>query len=439
MTTQLTRHLRFWDSVAINVGIVIGVGIFKTPAEVAKYLDSFGMIILAWAVGGLISLLGVFCYAELSSRFPETGGTYVFLREAYGKFTGFLYGWAEFSINRAASIAAVAYIFASYLKNFVAFPEFLEKWFAVSAISIFTVVNVGGLHAGIRLQHFLSIFKVAVIISISGVILLLGRESAPAAEPSLSGHSFANFAPAMIPILWSYGGWHESTFMSGEFHDSKKELPLSLITSSIIVAGLYVMINFAYLKMMSPAEIAQSKAVAADALVGIFGGWGTSIVTAAVLMSALGALNSTILAGGRIPFAVGQDRKGLSWLGEVHQRFKTPAKALILNSVWACFLVFAGTFEQLLFFNAFEIWLFFILAGISVFILRRRKHRTDSFLMLGYPWVPALFTLVSFWLCLTTVLHAPREALFGFLIILAGAPAYFLFEGRKSAVRNPIV
>ena len=437
MTAQLTRHLRFWDSVAINVGIVIGVGIFKTPAEVAKHLDSSGLILLAWVIGGIISLLGVFCYAELSSRFPQTGGTYVFLREAYGKFVGFLYGWAEFSINRAASIAAVAYIFASYLRNLILLPESSEKWISLATIFVFTVVNMVGLHAGIRLQHVLSIFKVLIIVSISGLVFWFGNgiSSVSVSEAGRNTGMLSNFAPAMIPILWSYGGWHESTFMSGEFHDARKELPLSLIASALIVMFLYVLINFAYLKVMAPAEIAQSKAVASDALVKLFGNAGKAAITVAIIISALGALNSTILSGGRIPFAVGQDKKGLSWLGQVDPRFKTPLRALAVNGIWASVLVFLGSFEQLLFFNAFEIWLFFILVGISVFILRRRREQTNSFLMLGYPWVPILFSLVSVWICFTTVLHAPREALFGAFIILAGVPIYFLLRGQKVSIR----
>jgi APA family basic amino acid/polyamine antiporter len=298
---------------------------------------------------------------------------------------------------------------------------------------MFTGVNMAGLHAGVRLQHVLSIFKVLIIVSISGLIFWFGKEWTPfpVSESGRNSHSFTHFALALIPILWSYGGWHESTFMSGEFRDARKELPLSLIASALIVMVLYVLINFAYLKVMAPAEIAQSQAVASDALVKLFGNAGKAAITVAIVISALGALNSTILSGGRIPFAVGQDKKGLSWLGQADPRFKTPLRALAVNGVWASVLVFLGSFEQLLFFNAFEIWLFFILVGISVFILRRRKRQTDSFLMLGYPWVPILFSLVSFWLCLTTVWHAPREALFGAFVILAGAPLYYLVRGKR--------
>lgn len=432
MAAQLRKHLRFWDSVAISVGIVIGVGIFRTPGQVAKYLDSAPLILTAWFAGLVISLLGVLCYAELSSRYPHTGGTYVYLREAYGKFTAFIYGWAEFSINRAASIAAVAYILATYLRNFIPFPETSEKWVALGAIGFFTWINAVGVHYSVRVQNALSLFKVLAMISIAGAIISFVPEHNLYFSYSSSSISIRNFAPALIPILWSYGGWHESTFMSAEFSDTRKELPLSLITSALIVGGLYLLMNYSYLQVYAPQEMVNSKAIASDCLQKLFGVKGAMIITAAIIISASGALNSNILTGGRIPFAVGGDAKKLEWMAHIHPQFKTPVRSLIINAVWASVLILLGNFEQLLFFNAFEIWLFFIFSGIAVFILRRRTKRPLDFSMIGYPLVPVLFTLVSVWLCLTTVVEAPREAFFGALIILLGVPVYF-FIHRKHA------
>ena len=426
MTAELHKHLRFWDSVAISVGIVIGVGIFRTPAQIAQYLDSPSLILIAWLVGAGISLLGVLCYAELSSQFPLTGGTYVYLREAYGKFVGFLYGWGEFSINRAASIAAVAYILAAYLKNFLPYDGSFEKWIALSAVLLFTGVNMAGVHYGIKVQNVLSLFKVLAMISMAGTIIFLAPNQNVQPIVATSGFSLKSFAPALIPILWSYGGWHESTFMSAEFKDTRKELPLSLITSALIVAGLYLLMNYSYLQVFSPQEMVGSKAIAADALQRLFGSKGSTIITIAIIISASGALNSNILTGARVPFAVGQDTKKLEWMGKIHPKFKTPIRSLAINAAWACVLILWGNFERLLFFNAFEIWLFFILAGLAVFILRRKIIGTENFEMIGYPLVPFLFTVVSVWLCVTTVQEAPREALFGFLIILMGIPIYFL-------------
>lgn len=434
--TTLKRELKFWDSVAITVGIVIGVGIFRTPGAVAKHLDHPTLILLAWLVGGAISFLGVLCYAELSSRFPETGGTYVYLREAYGKFTGFLYGWAEFSINRAATIAAVAYIFAAYLGTLLPVGAGNEKWTAFLLISALTLVNMAGLHFGIRLQHVLSALKVLAILGVAGLIFGFTKSTSAVSWPALSTihfQSLSHFAPALIPVLWTYGGWHESTFLSGEFRDTKRELPRALIASACIVTALYVLLNAAYLYLFQPSELAGSNAIASDALMKLLGHSGAFIVTLIVLTSSLGALNSNVITGGRVPFSVARDCPRLNWLGAVDAKRKTPLRSLAVNGAWASILVLWGNFEQLLFLNAFEIWLFFILAGISVFILRTKSGRRDShYAMIGYPAVPILFTLVSIWLCWATVQSAPQEALTGALIILAGIPVYFLVGGKTT-------
>lgn len=440
---QLKRELRFWDSVGITVGIVIGVGIFRTPSVIAKYLDSSPFILLAWFLGGVISFLGVLCYAELSSRFPETGGTYIFLREAYGRFVGFLYGWAEFSINRAATIAAVAYIFSTYLRNLIPFDPQAEKGIALLAVFIFTLINIMGLHLGIRVQNILSSFKAFAILIIAGLIFWFAKPSVASGSYVLfSGINFnqaRGLAPALIAILWTYGGWHESTFMSGEFKDTRRELPLALIAGALIVTALYILVNAAYLRVIPPAEMVESKAVASDALMKLFGSAGKLIITIAVLISSAGALNSNILAGGRVPFSVGLDAPRLAWVGKVDSKFKTPLRSIALNSLWAAVLVLWGNFEQILFFNSFEIWLFFILVGVSVFILRRKPDSTTSFSMLGYPGVPILFTLVSGWLCFATIQSAPREALFGTFIILVGIPIYFLTKGSLASLDKSIV
>lgn len=433
-SNQLKRRLGFWDSIAINVGVIIGVGIFRVPGDVATFLDSSWMILLAWLVGGLISLLGVFCYAELSSRFPETGGTYVYLKEGYGKWMGFLFGWTEFLIVRAASIAGVAYIFTSYLQHFIPFPDAAEKWMTMGMIILFTLINIFGLHTGTNVQKALSLLKIIAIFAMTAVIFVFAGKpvfSFFGSGSSSSSSLWMGFAPALIPVLWAYGGWHQSTFMSGEFHDTKKALPISLVASALIVAGIYILMNAAYLQVVTPEGMTQTKAIASDIFMRLFGESGMLVVTAAILISASGALNSTILTGGRIPFAVACDYPKFSWLAKVDERFGTPMRSLVLNSLWACVLVLWGNFETLLFFFAFANWLFFALVGISVFIHRRQMPLTDHhFEMMGYPWVPAIFTFVSFWLCWTTVQHAPHAALTGAVLILAGLPVYYFCRGN---------
>lgn len=427
---KLHRQLGFWDSVAINVGVVIGVGIFRTPGAIAAHLDSSPLILLTWVLGGLVAMLGVLCYAELASCFPETGGTYVYLKEAYGKPVGFLFGWTEFAILRAGSIAGVAYILADYLQNFIPFPDSWTKIVVIAAIQLFTLINVLGLHLGAGVQKVLTLLKIAAIGLMAVCIFSMKGFTLSSTEINWSHAS--GIAPALIPVLWTYGGWHQSTFMSGEFKDTKRDLPRSLITGALIVTFVYVMMNAAYLVMFTPAEMAGTKAIASDIFGQLIGPAGKIAVTVAVLISASGALNSTILTGGRIPFAVAHDYPRFSWFAKVDQKFATPLRALVLNGVWSSVLVLWGNFDQLLFFFAFANWLFFALAGLSVFRLRSRARHPETFALMGYPWVPILFVISSVLLCLITVQSSPRESLFGAALLLAGIPIYFLFREKTS-------
>ncbi len=432
----LKRRLGFWDSIAINVGVIIGVGIFRVPAEVAQYVAAPALILATWILGGLVSLLGVFCYAELASCLPHTGGTYVYLREAFGKPVGFLFGWAEFSIVRAGSIAAVAYILISYLGNFIPSIFSHEKLWTIAVIALFTAVNIFGIQIGTKIQNMLTALKIAFILAIVGLIFHLRGIPEIHSSALISGMdapSVFGIAPALIPVLFTYGGWHQSTFMSGEFRDTQKALPLSLIAGVVIVTAVYLCMNVAYLQMMTPAQMAGSKAIVSDVFMNLFGATGKLAISAVVIISASGALNSTILTGGRIPFAVARDYPRFSWFAGIHPQFGTPMRSLLLNGVWASVLVLWGNFEQLLFFYSFASWLFFAFTGFGVFLLRRRQPAAGTFLRIGYPWTPVLFIFSSVWLCGIAVVHAPFESLLGFLLLSAGLPIYWFFRERKTA------
>lgn len=429
----LKRELHFWDAVGIGIGIIIGVGIFKVPSTIAKHLHEPTDILFAWVVGGLIALCGAFCYAELASRYPHTGGTYVFLRESYGKFTSFLFGWTEIVILRAGSIAAVAYVFASYLSNFIPMGDFGEKIVAIIAIGILTAINVSGLRQGTTLQNFLSGLKVFNLIAMSAVIVWVVAKTGVLQfkpneyEHGMSSSGILKFLPAIVPILWTYGGWHESAFMAGEFRDTKKELPRAIITSTIIVMTVYLLINAAYLTILSADEMVKEKAIASACFLKIFGSSGSAIITVAVLISAFGALNSTVMTGGRIPFALAQDHSKLHWIRGIHEEFGTPHSALILNGIWAAVLVVFGTFEQLLYFCQFAQWLFFGLAGVSIFIARKKGKSQPHFSMFGYPYIPVMFIAIAISVCASIIWYTPKESFIGALLILSGIPIYYGF------------
>lgn len=431
---MLKRQLGFWDSVAINIGIVIGVGIFRVPADVAVYLNNPTMILIAWVLGGLISLLGVLCYAELSSCFPETGGTYVYLREAYGKLVGFLFGWMELTVFRAGSLAGVAYVFAAYLKHFFDFGPGTEKVIAVMGIVTFTSLNILGLRYGTRVQNVLSSIKVLTLLGLVFVIFTASGEGALTRQAAQSvDWNWLALAPALIPILWSYGGWHESTFMSGEFKDTRWALPLSLVVSILVIMSLYLATNLAYMRFLSPAEMVGMESIAADILHKISGPTGKLIMAGMILLSACGALNSYIMTGARIPYAIAGDTKRLEWLGAIHPKLGTPMRSYLLNGVWATLLALWGSFGDLVFFTAFAKWIFFTLAGISVFILRKKTKSKEGFLMVGYPVVPALFTGVSLLLLATTLYHAQKASLLGALLLLLGIPLFFFLKREERA------
>jgi len=346
----------------------------------------------------------------------------------------FLFGWMEFSVLRAGSLAGIAYVLAAYLKNFIDMGPGTEKMIAVLSIVFFTALNIFGLRYGTGTQNILSSLKVLTLLFMFALIFGSGVQVHPSESEivSSSDNTWWALAPALIPILWSYGGWNESTFMSGEFKDTHRSLPRSLITSILIITGLYVFINAAYLKAMSPADMIHSESIASDIFMKLFGQTGFLLMSLAVLISASGALNSTILTGARIPFAVAQDSRRLQWLGNIHGRFDTPAHAFVLNGVWASLLILWGNFRDLLFFTGFAKWFFFLLAGFSVFILRKRARHPETFRMVGYPWVPCLFILVSAVLFVTTIYHAQRSALFGFLLLILGIPIYFLLHRPHS-------
>ena len=439
-STGLTRKLGYWDSVAISIGIVIGVGIFRVPADVAAYLKSPQMILLAWVLGGIISMLGVLCYSELSSCFPHTGGTYVYLRESYGKLVGFLFGWMEFTALRAGSIAGVAYVFAAYLGNMLGFDTGLQKYLAIGAVWVFTAVNILGLHYGTRIQNALSALKVLTLAGMTVLIFvswpLEGRSfSGVFWDGSAGPVDWLKLAPALIPVLWSYGGWNESTFMAGEFTETKRDLPRALIGGIILITVLYLFMNAAYLYALPPQAMIGHEVIASDIFEKLLGRTGLLVISIAVLISAGGGINSTILTGARIPFAVALDHRGMGWIGKVHERFQTPARAYALNAGWTTCLILWGSFTDLLFFTGFAKWFFFTLAGTSVFVLRNRYREISAFRMAGYPWVPAGFTLVSAVLFATTVFQAPKASLFGWMLLLLGIPVFMAIRyfSRHSA------
>ena len=431
---NLKRLLGRWDSVAISIGIVIGVGIFRVPAEVAKYLTSPGLIILAWFAAGIICLLGALCYSELSSSFPQTGGNYIYLRESYGRGVGFLFGWTELLVVRAGSIAAVAFISGQYLQSFLVLDKFPVKLIAAFVVFILSFINMLGLRPGKIFQNLSTLAKTLALIA----IIILGLSSREGSSSNflpilgtMDKNIFTSFGLALIPILWTYGGWHESTFVTEETKDYRRSLPFSLITAIFIITFIYIAINLVYIYLVPVREIASSELIASNVMQILYRAKGRKILEILVIISSLGCINGMIITGSRVTYAIAKDNPIFRYLGEIDRKHFVPARSILINAIWATVLIIWGTFNQLLFFTGIAVWLFFALAVAGIFILRYKfPHIERPFKVWGYPIVPAVFVLICAALVINTLLFYPIESLFGLCLMISGVPV-FIYSQRK--------
>lgn len=428
--TDLKPILGQWDSIAIILAIVIGVGIFRVPAEVSHYLKSPLLIMLAWIVGGVICLIGAACYAELSSSFPQTGGNYVYLKKSYGPLTAFLFGWSELLVIRTGSIAAIAFICAEYLCSFLSLNNHLVKPIAMSTVGILSLLNVIGLKYGKKTQDIFVIIKTVALLGLIFLGFTSGKGdfahfySAPLV--STKG-SFTLFGLALIPILWTYGGWHENVFVAGETKDAPRTLPLALITGIIIITILYVITNVLYIYILSVTEIAETKLVAARVLEILYGEGGKKIFEAIVIVSSIASINAMIITGSRITYAMGRDNLVFRYLKEISSKFATPYLAIALTALWSIVLILWGTFNKLLFFTGILVWLFFALVAMSLFILRYKFPNMErKYAAWGYPITPLLFLLVSVALVINTLASYTIPSAIGLSILAAGIPVYII-------------
>jgi len=420
------------------IGIVIGVGIFRVPSEVAKFLPSAELILLAWFLGGIFSLIGAGCYTELSSSFPETGGDYVYLKESYGPFVSFLYGWSSLLVVRTGVIAAIAFIFAEYLLSFLSLDRSLVKISAVAIVLILSFINIMGLREGKRLQNISAIAKVAALAGIIILGVFSGKGDVSNFQPLTvpAGRSLLSlFALALIPILWTYGGWHENTFVTGETQNAKLVLPKALIIGTVIITFLYICTNLFYIYLLPIDRMAGSDLIVSDIMRVLFGTRATKLMEALIIISAFGALNGTIITTSRITYALGRDNPLFRYFGRVDEKHKTPAASIILNAFWSIILIMWGSFNRLLFFTGILVWFFFALIVAGLYILRHKfPDRERPSKVWGYPVTPLVFILVCLWLVVNTAVSYPAESLAGIGLMLSGIPVYIISRkaGRKA-------
>lgn len=453
MPEQLRRDLDVWGAMAIVVGTVIGSGIFLVPKAMIAEVGSPEMVVAVWVFGGILTLFGALTYAELAAALPEAGGEYAYLREAYGPFLGFVYGWTQTWVAKSASIATLATAFFYYLANFL--PQLegtlaviplpigpgggpLEirrgQLLAMAVILALGVLNYFGVKLGGQIQVAITAVKVLLIAAIIAVGVFSGQGNVSNFSTSVpAAGGMAGFFAALVAALWAYDGWNNVSMVASEVRNPQRNLPMALIGGTLLVIAIYLGANFAYFYVLSSSEVASSDRVAAEMMRRVMGSGGAAAVSLAAMISIFAALNGSILSGSRVPYALARDGYFFRPYAYISPRFKTPGVSLVLLSAWAALLVLSGRYEQLYTLVIFPSWILYAMATASVIVLRKKRPDLPRpYRTLGYPVVPILFVCVAAMLIVSTLVQSPRESVLGLAIILAGLPFYFRWKRRQA-------
>lgn len=420
------------------IGGIIGGGIFRTPAAVAARLESPRLMLAAWTVGGGIALIGAFCFGELGRRRPRAGGGYVYLRETWGALPAFLYGWALLLVIASGAVAAVSVTFADYALALTRLPPRLTVPVAVGAIVLLTGINYVGVRSGAITQNIFTVLKLAALAALVAVGLAAGLPEAPAtrpiAGPEQSGSPLIAFGGALVPILFTYGGWQQTNFIAEEIVEPERNLPRALVLGVSAVVLVYLLANLAYLRVLGAAGLAASTAPAADAMRAVLGPTGATLIAAGIALSSFGFLNLVILVTPRVFQAMAADGLFFSRLAALHPVYRTPGAALVLLAAWAVVLTCTGTFAQLVDYVAFGDWIFFGLTVAGLFVYRSRDPAgaRGPFRVPGYPWTPAVFVAAAALVVASSVLANPGNALIGAGLLGLGVPVYGYWRWRGS-------
>ncbi|WP_392482405.1 APC family permease [Nostoc sp. C110] len=421
------------DAVALIVGIVIGAGIFETPALVANQAGSNIAVLLFWLIGGVVSLVGALCYSELATVYPDVGGTYYYLKRAFGRGVAFLFAWARMTVIQTGSIALLAFVFGDYVSQIWRLGTFSSSIYAAIAIALLTALNIIGLQQGKWTQNLLSAAKVLGLL----LVVILGLTAIPNSVPPVESASSGTWGLAMVFVLLSYGGWNEAAYISAEIQDGRRNIVRSLMWSIGIITAIYLLINLAYLRGLGLANMAQSEAVAADLMRSLWGAPGALFISVLIAIATLGATNATIFTGARTNYALGQDFSLFAFMGHWKQRPSSPTYALFLQAAIALALVFLGTltrkgFQTMVDYTAPIFWFFFLLSGISLLVLRiREPHIARPFRVPFYPFTPLLFCAVCGYLLYSSLVYTGVGAIAGVLVVAAGIPLLFWNNYRQ--------
>ncbi|MGE5357828.1 MAG: APC family permease [Bacteroidales bacterium] len=463
------RALGPFDATMIVIGAIIGSGIFINPYIVAQRLPSAPLVLAAWVAGGVVALIGALLYAELGALFPRVGGQYAYLRDGIHPLAGFLYGWGLLAVIETGAIAAVAITFAQYTLRLVGRPDVGPVPLAIAAIVVLSVVNYLGIKPGSRLLNVFVVLKVvALVFLIGAAFVVLARPAAGAAAAAVSALPVAPpqalplstlvlaFGASLIPIFFAYGGWQNLNYVAEEMRDPKRHMPISLVAGTAAVVVIYVLVNVVYLQVLGRDGLASTMTPAADAVSRLFGHGGDRFIAAAIAVSTFGFLDLAVLAPTRVYYAMAADGSFTPSVARLHPRFGTPSLAIVVQAVWAIVLALplnwaallfhaslqwerAGIYAKLLDYVVFADWIFFTGTAVSFFVFRRKvplSVRGDSFVMPGYPVLPAIFALVGVAVVVSVVSSSPEQAARGALLLALGVPVFYFYRRRSAANRD---
>lgn len=426
---ELPRKLNLFDGAALLVGATIGSGIFVVPSLIAQRVPEPGLVLFIWVFSGLLVLCGALALAELGAMLPQSGGLYVYRREAYGSFWAFLYGWTVMMVVIPGSMAALCSAFLQYFTRFVPLTPWAQKALGIGLLLGLAFVNTRGSKQGAAVQNVFTVLKVAGLTSLVAAALLTGGGDPAHFSPFVPDH----FSPgvlsalgvAMIATLFAYDGWHFVGFVAGEIENPDRNLPRSIFLGIALVVLVYLAANLTYIFVLGQPAIASSERVAADAMRAMIGPVGGNLITVAILCSIFGAISANVLAGPRVFFAMARDGRLFPRLAEVHPRHQTPANAIWALAAWAGVLSLTGGFSHLITMSQFANWIFFTMVISSVMVLRRthpewpRPYRVP-----GYPYTVIVFALVSSAFVLNTLSESLLSSLLGLGLLLLGVPFY---------------
>jgi APA family basic amino acid/polyamine antiporter len=415
------------------IGLVIGGGIFLVPNLIAREMRSAPAILGVWIFAGIVSFFGSLACAELGTMLPSTGGQYVFLREAYGPLVGFLCGWSMFLVARTAQVAWLAVTLVLFASYFVPLSATASNLLGIAAIALFTWINYRGVTAGAMVQKIFTLAKVVGLLVIICSAFLLGSKAPAAANPAAGGFSLSSFGVALIACVLAYDGWVQLTFVAGEIRNPQRNVLLALAIGSVACIAIYLLANAAYLRVLPIPEIAASEHVGATMAERVLGTAGGRLVSLIIIMSIIGTLNGCFLTSPRISFAQARDGLFFQRFAYVHPRYQTPSFAILAQGVWATTLLISGSYESLLDYAMFAIWLSYAMMVAGVIVLRiKRPDITRPYKMWGYPITPVLFLAITCWFLVNMILTRPIPSGAALLLIASGVPAYLLWNRSRS-------